>query len=180
VPYRAYEGSDGRWLTIGASSNKHFGAVCQILGAPELATDERFDSGTKRRARRAELTAILRELFKRQPAEHWIERIVAAGVPAGPINKIDHVLDEEPHVKARRLVVETEHPTVGRQRALATPIKLSRTEVAVRRPAPRHGQHTAEVLSWAGVSDEEIAALAESGAIRALETPTREAAPVAP
>src|SRR5205085_6377448 len=137
----------------------HFAAVCQTLGAPELATDARFDSGSKRRARRKELTAILRELFKRQPAAHWIDRLVAAGVPAGPINRIDHVLDREPHVKERELVVETDHPTVGRQRALATPIKLSRTEVAVRRPAPRHGEHTADVLRWAGVSDEDIARL---------------------
>jgi crotonobetainyl-CoA:carnitine CoA-transferase CaiB-like acyl-CoA transferase len=182
VPYRAYEAADGRWLTIGASGNKHFAAVCEILGAPELATDERFDSGSKRRQRRKELTAILRELFKRQPAAHWIDRLAAAGVPAGPINRVDHVLDREPHVKERKLVVETDHPTVGRQRALATPIKLSRTEVAVRRPAPRHGEHTADVLRWAGVPDDEIASLAASGAIRSLEAtaPQREAAPVAP
>ena len=182
VPYRAYEAADGNWLTVGASANKQFATVCEILGAPELATDQRFDSGSKRRGRRAELTAILRGLFKHQPAAYWIDRLVAAGVPAGPINRVDHVLDREPHVKARGLVVETDHPTVGRQRALATPIKLSRTEVAVRRPAPRHGEHTAEVLRWAGLSDDEIAALAASGAIRSLGAAPpseREATPIA-
>jgi len=168
VPYRAYQGSDGKWFTIGASSNKHFVNVCQVVGAPELARDARFDSGAKRRERRAELTGILRELFKRQPADTWIEQLVACGTPVGPINTVDWVLDEEPHVKQRGLVTETEHPTMGRQRALLTPIKLSRGEVKVRRPAPLHGEHTFEVLRSVGVADEEIARLEARGALRSL------------
>ena len=169
VPYRAYQGSDGKWLTIGASSNKAYAHVCAVLGQPDLTTDERFDTGEKRRHRRAEITGILRALFKEQPADYWIERLVAVGVPCGPINSIDWILDHEPHVKERHLVVETDHPVVGKTRALATPIKLSRTPVEVTRPAPRHGEHTGGVLRWAGLSESDIAHLADSGAIRALD-----------
>src|SRR5205085_11789541 len=124
-----------------------------------------FDKAFKRRERRAELTAILRGLFLRHPADHWIDRIVAAGVPCGPINTVDHVLDREPHVKDRELVVETDHPTVGRTRALATPIKLSRSPVSVRRPSPRLGEHSREVLRWAGLSENDVERLVAEGAV---------------
>lgn len=168
VPYRAYRGADGKWLTIGASSNKHFALVCAILGAPELATDPRFDTGAKRRTRRAEVTATLQALFDREPAQHWIDLIIAAGVPCGPINTVDHVLDREPHVKARKLVVDLDHPAVGPTRALATPIKLSASPVEIRRPAPRHGEHTVELLRSIGVAEAEISRLIETGAIGTL------------
>ena len=180
VPYQAFEAGDGQWLTISGQSDKHFRQLCDVLGAPQLGSDPRFDRTAKRRARRAETTAVLAELFKKQPRDHWIGRLVAAGVPCGPINRVDWVLDQEPHVKERGLVVETDHPTVGRTRALATPIKLSRTPVAVRRPSPRLGEHSREVLRWAGLADADIDQLAATGAVGTLESSAAEAAAAAP
>ena len=102
-------------------------------------------------------------LVRTQPASHWVEVIAAAGVPCGPINSIAQVL-QDPHALARDMVVELEHPTAGRTRAIGLPIKLSATPGKVVRPAPLYGQHTREVLDEFGFSANEIEALVRSRA----------------
>lgn len=87
------------------------------------------------------------------------------GIPMGAINTIDQVV-EHPQVKARGMIVETEHPTAGTVKMVGVPVKLSETPGAVREPAPVLGQHTDEVLStWLGLGKGEIADLRKAGAI---------------
>jgi formyl-CoA transferase len=120
-----------------------------VLGVQELVDDPRFATPTLRVHNRVALERLLEERFVTAPTAVWLERLEAAGVPAGPILTYDQVF-ADPHVKARQMVVEVEHPRAGRTRVLGVPYKLSDTPASIRRPAPVLGQHTDEILRELG------------------------------
>jgi formyl-CoA transferase/CoA:oxalate CoA-transferase len=165
VPYQAFGCADGAFIIVWATNNRTFEPLCAVLDRPGLATDERFLTSDLRLANRDALIPILDAIFRTRPAAEWLAALMAAGVPCGPINTVDYVLDEDEHTRQRSLVVPLDDPAIGPTRALATPIKLSETPVAIRRPAPRLGEHSAEVLRWAGYDDAAIERLREVGAI---------------
>lgn len=165
VPYQAFACADGEHIIVGASNNKLFGQLCDLVGRAELATDERFARAEDRLANRDLLIPLLAERLATRPAAEWLDELRAVGVPCGPINRVDYVLNDDPNTRAREMVVALEHPIAGATRALATPIKLSETPAAIQRPAPLLGEHTAEILNWLGYQSDTIAALHSAGAI---------------
>jgi crotonobetainyl-CoA:carnitine CoA-transferase CaiB-like acyl-CoA transferase len=156
--YKAFRCSDGRWVNIGPS-NRLWPATCRTLGVEELVDDPRFASPAMRAEHHRELSELLQRAFLARPADEWIAAFRAAGVPVGPIKTIAEVLDHDPHVKAREMVVEVEHATIGPMKTLGVPVKLSETPGAVTRAAPTLGQHTDEILAELGYSAEQVAAL---------------------
>lgn len=80
---------------------------------------------------------------------YWLECFEASGIPCGPINNYQEVF-ADPQVRSRGMVVETDHPALGRVRSLGSPLKMSRTPPLDRRRAPALGEHTAEVLRELG------------------------------
>ena len=110
------------------------------------------------------LAALLQARFEREPTAHWLARLEAAGVPAGPVLTYDQVF-ADPQVRHRQMVVEVDHPVAGRSRVLGVPVKLSDTPASIRRPAPTLGQHSTEILKTLGCSDEEVAQLRAAGVI---------------
>jgi len=148
APYQAFRTADG-WLNLGGGSQQFWRAICAVLGVERLADDPRFATPALRVAHREELEALLGPRFLTAPTAVWLEKLEAAGVPAGPILTYDQVF-ADPQVKAREMAVEVNHPTAGRTRVLGVPVKLSKTPGAVRRPAPTLGQHTDEVLGELG------------------------------
>jgi crotonobetainyl-CoA:carnitine CoA-transferase CaiB-like acyl-CoA transferase len=162
--YRAFKCRDGRWVNI-APTNRLWRAACATLGAPELADDPRFKTQTLRNEHHKELTAAFQEHFLEHDAAHWIEAFRAAGLPCGPIKTVAEVLDDDPHVRAREMVVELDHPVIGPTKALGVPVKLSETPGAVTRPAPLLGQHTVEILGEVGYAPEEVEALRRAGVV---------------
>ncbi len=163
APYQAIRCADGH-VTIGAANDRTYRRLCEALAHPEWADDPEYRDDTHRIRNRDALAARIEAVMETRPRAHWIERLEAHGVPCGPINDYAEVLADS-HVRARELVVETDHPTLGRIETLGTPIKLSETPLAPGRPAPRLGQHTDEVLVDAGFGAEEIAELRRAGAV---------------
>ncbi|MBV8703850.1 MAG: CoA transferase [Acetobacteraceae bacterium] len=142
-PYQVFATAD-RWITIGASQQHFFEALCRILGVPELCADARFRTVAERVRHNRELVALLQEPLRHQPASHWLGALEAMGIPAGPVLHFDELFTD-PHFLARGMVAETRHPETGAFRTLGVPVKLSETPGFVRRPAPRLGEHTNEV-----------------------------------
>lgn len=163
APYQAVRCADGH-LTVGAANDRTFRRLCEVLGHPEWADDPDYRDDTCRIRNRETLAARIEEVMRTRSRAHWTERLESRGVPCGPINDYAEVLTD-PHVRARGLVLETEHPTLGRIRTLGTPIKLSETPLSPGRPAPLLGQHTDDLLAEAGFGADEIAALRRTGAV---------------
>lgn len=146
APYQALATSDG-YLTIGANNQKLWKLLCAVLEAPELEVDPRFIDNNARMAHRGELVADLERRFATKTTDEWIQLLLAAGVPAGPIRDYSQVLNDDPHVKARNMVMTIDHPVEGPTRVLGSPLKMHGTRARTNTPAPLLGQHTDEVLS---------------------------------
>jgi crotonobetainyl-CoA:carnitine CoA-transferase CaiB-like acyl-CoA transferase len=157
APYQALRTRDGH-ITVGGNNERLWATLCAAIGRPELVDDPRFADNEARMAHREDLVAELESALAARGTDEWVEALIEAGVPCGPIHDYRQVFDD-PHTQARQMEVELEHPVEGTIRALGIPVKLSGTPGSIRRPAPLLGEHTAEVLGEAGFSAEEIAAL---------------------
>jgi crotonobetainyl-CoA:carnitine CoA-transferase CaiB-like acyl-CoA transferase len=163
APYQAFPTADG-WITVGAANQTNWQRLVAALEAADLGADPRFSTNAERMRNLPALEAALTPLFKRRTSAEWLERLEAAGVPAGPVLDVAQ-MHSDPQAVAREMIVETSHPTAGQVKAIGLPVKLSATPGGVRRPAPLFGQHTREVLREHGFSDAEIDQLAAQGAI---------------
>jgi crotonobetainyl-CoA:carnitine CoA-transferase CaiB-like acyl-CoA transferase len=112
-----------------------------------------------------DLTATLDATFASKCSQDWLNALAEAGVPAGPIYNMEDVY-ADPQVQARDMMVEMDHPTAGRVKNIGVAVKLSDTPGSVRSPSPLLGQHTDDVLSDMGCSEDEIARLRDAGAIQ--------------
>jgi formyl-CoA transferase len=163
APYQAIRCADG-YITLGAANDRLFRRLCDLLGHPEWAVRPEFADDTGRVRNRAALAALIEAVTGGHPRAHWIERFEANDLPCGPINDYAEVF-ADPHIQARHMVVETEHPTLGRLRTLGSPLKMSETPPVTGRRAPLLGEHTAEVLRGAGYGEEDLQRLRGEGAI---------------
>ena len=157
APYQAIRCADG-YITLGAANDRLFQRLCELLGHPEWIADASYASDALRVRNRAALIARIEAITATEPRRHWLARLDAAGVPCGPINDYAEAF-ADPQIRARGMIVEVDHPTLGRLRTLGSPIKMSETPPVDSRRAPLLGEHTHEVMREAGYSDREIAEL---------------------
>jgi crotonobetainyl-CoA:carnitine CoA-transferase CaiB-like acyl-CoA transferase len=113
--------------------------------------DPRFATNPERNRHRPELIALLEAVLAKRDAEEWVEDLVAVGVPSGPIHFVDEALADE-QVRARRMVVELEHPAIGVVRSIANPVHASSGGPTYRRYPPRLGEHNEEIRAELGLS----------------------------
>ncbi|MCB0221482.1 MAG: CoA transferase, partial [Chrysiogenetes bacterium] len=158
--YGVYECADGKCLTVGPLEEKFWEVFCTKLGRPEWIAKRAPRDKAEAQAMRAEVAA----LFATKPRAHWIALLENEDACVGPVNSAAEAL-ADPHVKARGLTYESEHPDGGPITQVAFPVKLSQTPAAYRAHAPQLGENTDEVLKAAGYSEAEIAELRESGAV---------------
>jgi len=145
APYQAFRAADG-YLTIAAGNQRLWESTCQALGTEHLTGDPRFLTNNDRARNQALLVPLLEAVLTTRPACEWIEQLNALGVPCGPLNEVDQVL-QDPQVLHRDMVLELEHPRLGRLKLIGSPIKLSDTPVQLRRHPPDLGEHTAEIVA---------------------------------
>jgi len=164
APYQAVRCADG-YITLGAANDRIFRRLAELLGHPEWLDDTRFEDDSGRVKNRGVLADLIEDVTSRQSRGYWLDRLEAHDIPCGPINDYREVM-QDPQVRAREMVVETRHPTLGTLSTLGTPIKLSGTPLTPGRPAPLLGQHTDDVLAAAGYGKDEIAALRAAQVVR--------------
>jgi formyl-CoA transferase len=163
APYQAFRCADG-FITIGAANDRNFQKVARVLGHHEWLTDERFTGNHQRVAHREDLAALIERDTTRRPVAFWLAEFERAGVPCGPILDYEDALTT-PQAIAREMTVDIDHPTLGPLRTLGTPIKMSSTPLNPKRRSPLLGEHTDQVLSQAGYSDDEIEQLRNGGVV---------------
>jgi formyl-CoA transferase len=148
TPYQPIRTRD-KPMIIAVGNERLWAKFCKTLGADTtLMTDPRFATNAQRNINRAALVAELEQILMRRTAAEWVEELVAAGVPAGPINFPDETLTDE-HVLARRMIVELEHPLIGIVRSIAAPLRFESNGPTYRRYPPRLGEHNAEIRATA-------------------------------
>jgi len=163
APFEAFEAKDG--YVIFAVGTPHWERFCRVIGREDLLEDRRFATNALRAENHGALQPLIAEVARMRTVREWMAIMEKADVPCGPINTIDQVV-ADPQVQARGMVTTIHHPGVGAMRIPSSPLRLSRTPSRVDRPAPRLGEHTAEVLkAWLGLEGEAITGLTEQGVI---------------
>ncbi|MBI2766440.1 MAG: CoA transferase [Chloroflexi bacterium] len=162
TPFQAFPTADGHLVVaLGFGEENQWAVFCGILGVPELIDDPRFGTSPRRTARHAELEPVLIAAFRRRPTAAWLEDLLAAGIPCGPVNTIAQAA-ADPQIQSRGMLRAVAHPTAGTMTIANTPIRLSRNESGIKGPPPDLGQDTRAVLrELLGLSDGEIDALRE-------------------
>ena len=164
TPYQAYRTADG-FVTIGANNDRLWKRFAEdVAQRPEWLADPRFETLPDRMAHIDELEQEIEAITTTRTTEEWVEICDKAGVPGGPVLTYDETL-ADPHVVARDMVVDLEHPIIGPMRTVGTGARFSGLDFEVRGPAPWLGQHTREVLGERGVSEDEIARLFDDNVI---------------
>ncbi len=162
-PMGVFPASDGL-INIAASGDDMWRKLCAELESPRLADDARFSDSARRSKNRAALYEIIAEATSARPAQEWIERLNAIGVPCGPIYSIDQVF-ADPQVRALGIAQSVTHPDLGETTLVGQPVELSRTPARIATPTPPHGAHTSDILRELGYDAQEIAGLRASGAL---------------
>jgi crotonobetainyl-CoA:carnitine CoA-transferase CaiB-like acyl-CoA transferase len=143
APYQAVQASDG-YFVIGAANQKLWLTFLEVVQRPELHSDPRFSTNALRVTHRVELIEELRPTLARRTVHAWVEALLAAGVPAGPIYNYEQALASD-HVAARDMVMNIPHPVEGSFRALGFPVKMRGTPQQVRHAPPLLDQHGDEI-----------------------------------
>lgn len=167
-PYGVYPCADGP-LIVASANQKQFAEFCRVLAHPEWVMDARFATNADRVRNRDALNKLFCEVMVTRGKAEWEDALLAAGVPAGPINTYAQALDN-PQVRHLGTVVSVAHALGVEAPGVANPLRFSRTPVNYRSAPPLLGQHTREVLAEVGLQAAEIDALAAAGVISTHDT----------
>ena len=131
---------------IGGAAQRFWSLTCKVIDREDLVDDPRFVQKADRVKNNKVLVEIMEQELLKKTTQEWFELLDAEGIPAGPVMNHEQMFSD-PQTLARDMIAEVDHPTAGNTRLVGVPIKLSDTPGSIRRPAPRHGEHTEEVLN---------------------------------
>ncbi len=161
IPTGVYKARDG-YMNIAVFGSKIWERFCDILGAPEWVTDERYKDKMGRSINRDSINDEINRRLASQDRAYWVERFNAGGVACGLINDVKGVFDEEQiqHLGMVKEVVSDHH---GPQRLVGQPVQLERTPSTIARAAPKRGEHSEEILREIGLDSAELVGLKAKG-----------------
>ncbi len=159
---KPYPTSDG-YLCVLVYNDKQWRSFLDAIGRPELMQDSRYATQASRAASIHDIYAFLTDLFKTRTTAQWMSLLEAADIPVARMNSVEDVVND-PHLVQSGFFSTEEHPSEGAIRAMRTPTSWSQSQPGTPRPAPRLGEHSAEVLREAGFSAAEIADMQKTGA----------------
>lgn len=169
VPFQAFQASDG-WFVIAAAKEKFWQRITEVIERPDLAENPRYARLADRQKHSKELLEILEGIFVTRSVAHWIAVLTAAAVPTGEVNTVAQAL-RDPHVEARGMIIEAEHPVYGTVRTIASPVKVGNQTVPPAR-APQRGEHTAQVvLELTNLDQEALETARSAGAFGNVPAP---------
>lgn len=154
VPYGSFSAADGEFVIAGGN-DEIWRRLCAVIGRSELAHDPRFRSNKERASHYDALKAELDAALACRPRAEWVRLLTAAGVPCGSVRDIGEVL-ADPQLRARGMIGELPHSTVGPTRVIGSPVKLSDTPPGLRTAPPTLGQHTSAVLAELGYDEVQL------------------------
>jgi len=163
APYQAFRAGDGRYFIVAVGTEKLWRDFCRAIGREDLADDPRFSTNDRRAVNREALAAELERTFSQRPAQHWVDVLLGAGIPAAPIYNMAEALGDG-NTRERGMLLELS-TALGPVRVVGSPIKVDGEPVDALDPPPLLGQHTVEVLKELGYSDEEMEKLIGEGAV---------------
>ena len=164
VPYQVFPTRDGH-IIITVGNDDQFRRLCEVLGNPELALDERFASNRQRVENREVLVPLLTALLAEADSDHWLAALEQVGVPAGPINTLDRVF-ADPQVQHRSMQHRMPGPQDAEMKLVANPIRLDGVRPMAQQAPPQLGQHSSAVLSrLLGLDEERLAELRQQGIV---------------
>jgi crotonobetainyl-CoA:carnitine CoA-transferase CaiB-like acyl-CoA transferase len=165
---RPHRTADGH-ICILPYTDRHWRDFFRIAGRPEFADDPRLADVQTRSRHVAELYALIAECVRDGTTAFWLEKLKSADIPSGPVNPLGGLPGDE-HLAAVEMFPRTDHPTEGAIRIVRPPVRFGEADCALRRPAPRLGEHSREILREAGFADDKIAdLLARKVAVEAVE-----------
>lgn len=162
VPYAVFKARDGN-IFMGVGNDGTFRKLCRELGKPDLGTDERFARNRDRVLNRDALRAELETILAQHDSAPLCERLLGAGLPAGPVQSIDKALANA-HTKHRGDVIEKDW-----YKGVASPVRFDRTKASLRRVPPKFNEHFNEILTEFGYSADEIEDLVAKGTVSGAE-----------
>ena len=157
APYQRFATQDGH-LMIGAATQELWERCARALDRVDWLDDPRFRRNADRLRHRETLEKEIERILLTKPTAHWVAVLDGAGVPSGPVNNYGQLF-ADPQIRHLGMVAHAEDPELGRVPHVRTPVRLSRSPVAVRAVAPKLGAHTAEVLGELGYGPAELEAL---------------------
>ncbi|MHB8620896.1 MAG: CoA transferase, partial [Chloroflexota bacterium] len=159
-----FEAQDGPIVIVGAFKEHPLRDICRALDLDDLSARPEYATFDGQKAHRAELQGALAERVAQGTVAHWLGRLEEVDILCAPVLPLGRTLEDE-QVAVNEMIWTMKHPTVGELRTLANPVKLSATPASGRRPPPRLGEHSREILAEMGYDAERIEGLAQQGII---------------
>lgn len=164
VPYQVFKAED-KYFILAVGNDQQWQKACQVLNQTELSQNPRFSTNQLRVAHRSELIPLLSAIFLNYQASDLLARFSSVGIPCGLVRSLPEAF-QDPYLRERNFVHDLEHPTAGQITLMSNPIHFSHTDLDISRHPPLLGEHTKEIMTFLGYSDQEINELIVQKVIR--------------